>query len=65
MSVYPEALRILFNICTFGFVFGLGVCGGKCFCLVTGPYVRSFFRWTLRKLFRTARRLLKVHFQKH
>lgn len=63
MSVYPEALRILFNICTFGFVFGLGVCGGKCFCRVVGPYARSLL-WTLRKLSRTARRFLKVHFQK-
>lgn len=64
MSVYPEALRILFNIFTFGFVFGLGIYGGKCFCRVVGPYARSLF-WMLRKLSRTVRRLLKVHFQKH
>lgn len=64
MSVYPEALRLLLNTFTFGLVFGLGVYGGKCVCLAFGPYVRSLFRWTLRKLSRTARRLLKVHFQK-
>lgn len=64
MSVYPEALRILFNTFTLGFVFGLGIYGGKCFCRVVGPYARSLL-WTLRKLSRTARRLLKVHFQKH
>lgn len=57
MSFYPEAF-------TFGIVLGLGIYGGKCFCQVVGHSARSLF-WTLRKLFRTARRLLKVHFQKH
>lgn len=49
--------------------FSVACIGGSGFILSIGMeigfYVLDIVRRLLRKLFRTARRLLKVHFQKH